>query len=78
MGAPLEALRTKEAQFVVTLLRERFSDCMHIGRDLIRLLQNVARIPEIDAFWKDMIQNPTSLCPSFTGKFLHLAIERVF
>uniref|UniRef100_A0A1B6L0J6 SOSS complex subunit A homolog n=1 Tax=Graphocephala atropunctata TaxID=36148 RepID=A0A1B6L0J6_9HEMI len=61
------ALRQKEISFVVTLLRERFADCMVIGRDLVRLLQNVARIPEIELLWRDVLNNPKSLCPSFTG-----------
>ena len=61
------SLRKKEVNFCVTLLRERFSDCMVIGRDLIRLLQNVARIPEFEAIWKDILQNPTSLSPTFNG-----------
>ncbi|KAG8247548.1 Integrator complex subunit 3 [Homalodisca vitripennis] len=60
-------LRQKETSFVVGLLRDRFSDCMVIGRDLVRLLQNVARIPEIELLWRDILNNPKSLCPSFTG-----------
>lgn len=46
----------------------QFAECMNIGRDLIRVLQAVARIPEIEAIWKTMNNNPTSLDPSFTGK----------
>ncbi|KAK8749550.1 hypothetical protein OTU49_015426 [Cherax quadricarinatus] len=61
------SLRQKEVHFVVGLLRERFQDCLMIGRDLVRLLQNIAKIQEIEAFWRDLIHNPTSLCPSFTG-----------
>ena len=40
--------RTKEVNFVVGLIRDRFNDVIQIGRDLVRLLQNVARIPEIE------------------------------
>ena len=40
--------RTKEVNFVVVLIRDRFNDVIQIGRDLVRLLQNVARIPEIE------------------------------
>ncbi|CAL4137794.1 unnamed protein product, partial [Meganyctiphanes norvegica] len=60
-------LRQKEVSFVIGLLKERFTDCLMIGRDLVRLLQNVAKIPEIEAFWRDLIHNPTSLAPNFTG-----------
>ena len=33
---------------MVSLIRDRFIDVIQIGRDLVRLLQNVARIPEIE------------------------------
>lgn len=38
-----------------------------IGRDFVRLLQNVARIPEFDQLWKDILLNPKVLSPQFTG-----------
>lgn len=67
-GAPsLSVLRQKEVNFVITLMRERFNDCLVIGRDLVRLLQNVAKIPEFEQFWKDILLNPRSLSPTFTG-----------
>lgn len=67
-GLPsLAALRQKEITFMITLLRERFADCLVIGRDLVRLLQNVARIPEFEQLWKDILTSPKSLCPSFSG-----------
>lgn len=65
--APLMSLRQKEVNFVVALIRERFTDVMTLGRDLLRLLQNVARIPEINQLWQDMMTNPKSLCPTFTS-----------
>ncbi|XP_017769065.1 PREDICTED: integrator complex subunit 3 homolog [Nicrophorus vespilloides] len=63
----LTALRQKEVTFVIGLLRERFAECMVIGRDLVRLLQNVARIPEFEQLWRDILANPKSLSPTFTG-----------
>ncbi|RWS28789.1 integrator complex subunit 3-like protein [Leptotrombidium deliense] len=60
-------LRQKEIDFCISLLREKFMECVHIGRDLVRLLQNVARIPEFEQLWKDIYDNPTSLSPSFQG-----------
>ncbi|KAJ9597651.1 hypothetical protein L9F63_011485, partial [Diploptera punctata] len=66
-GPTLAALRHKEVAFVVTLIRERFTDCLVIGRDFVRLLQNVARIPEFEQLWKELLTNPKSLCPTFTG-----------
>ncbi|XP_059617022.1 integrator complex subunit 3 homolog [Phlebotomus argentipes] len=63
----LNALRSKEVKFVVSLIRDRFADVIPLGRDFVRLLQNVARIPEFDQLWKDIFLNPKSLCASFTG-----------
>ncbi|XP_043584839.1 integrator complex subunit 3 isoform X2 [Bombus pyrosoma] len=63
----LSGLRQKEVTFTVSLIRERMVDCLVIGRDLVRLLQNVARIPEFESLWKDILLNPKSLCPNFSG-----------
>lgn len=62
----LTTLRNKEVKFVVQLIRDRFVDVMPLGRDFVRLLQNVARIPEFEALWKDILFNPRSLHPTFT------------
>lgn len=45
----------------------QWAECMQIGRDLLRLLQNVARIPEFEKLWRDIFLNPTALCPNFAG-----------
>ncbi|MBN3292435.1 INT3 protein, partial [Polypterus senegalus] len=67
-GTPaLLSLRQKEVDFCIGMLRERFMDCFIIGRDLVRLLQNVARIPEFELLWKDLLHNPQALSPQFTG-----------
>lgn len=66
----LAPLRQKEVTFTVALLREKFNDCLVIGRDLVRLLQNVARIPEFEALWKDIYNNPKVLGPTFTGNLV--------
>lgn len=63
----LMSLRQKEVNFVITLIRERFSDVLTLGRDMVRLLQNVARIPEFNQLWQDILINPKSLCPTFTN-----------
>lgn len=47
----------------------QFTECMIIGRDLVRLLLNVARIPEFEKLWRDMYSNPSSLAPTFTGMY---------
>lgn len=45
----------------------QFMECFIMGRDLVRLLQNVARIPEMDLLWRDLLHNPQTLSPQFTG-----------
>ena len=42
-------------------------ECMAIGRDLARLLQDVARVPEMEKLWRDIMHNPTVLNSQFTG-----------
>uniref|UniRef100_A0A4W6DUC8 Integrator complex subunit 3 n=1 Tax=Lates calcarifer TaxID=8187 RepID=A0A4W6DUC8_LATCA len=67
-GAPnLLPLRQKEVDFCISMLREKFMECLIIGRDLVRLLQNVARIPEMELLWRDLLHNPQVLSPQFTG-----------
>jgi integrator complex subunit 3 len=66
-------LRNKEVKFIISLIRDRFQDIIPLGRDFIRLLQNVARIAEFQQLWKDILTNPKSLCPTFSGIFQMLS-----
>lgn len=63
----LTSLREQEVQFCVTLIRTRFNECFQIGRDFVRLLQGVSRIPEITELWRDLINNPQAISPQCTG-----------
>ncbi|KAJ1677064.1 hypothetical protein EV182_006953, partial [Spiromyces aspiralis] len=40
---------------------------MAIGRDLVRILQDIATIPEIAEVWQDILVRPSTLCPEFAG-----------
>lgn len=60
-------LRQREVDFCMMLWRERIHDCIAIGRDLLRLLQDVARIHEFETVWKDLILKPEGLAPGFSG-----------
>lgn len=71
----LSPLRAKEVKFVVQLIRDHFGDVIPLGRDFIRILQNVARIPEFESLWKDMLNNPKTLYPTFTGVWQILKIR---
>ncbi|PON63342.1 Integrator complex subunit [Parasponia andersonii] len=54
----LESLKRLEIEFCVRMLKEKFHLCLKIGRDLVRLLQDLVHVPEIRAIWKDLIFNP--------------------
>ncbi|CAH0553615.1 unnamed protein product [Brassicogethes aeneus] len=71
----LASLRQKEVAFLISVMREHFNECLVIGRDLVRLLQNVARIPEFELLWKDILLAPKTLCPNFTGVLQLLQIR---
>ena len=36
----------------------QFAECIQIGRDLLRLLQAVAKIPEFTDLWRDLMLHP--------------------
>lgn len=67
LGPNQAALRQKEVDFVIGLIKEKFLECMHIGRDFLRLLYNIVKIPEFEKLWHDIYNNPKSLHPSFTN-----------
>ncbi|KAF9438747.1 Integrator complex subunit 3 [Entomortierella beljakovae] len=67
-------LRQQEAIYCAKLLRERFRDCSDVGRDLIRALQDVARVKEIEEIWIDLLYNPEKLNPQLEGVHQLLAI----
>merc|ERR1719233_559294 len=57
----------KEITFVIHLIREQFINVLTLGRDFVRLLQAVARIPEIEEVWMDILYQPSKLSPQFLG-----------
>ncbi|OQR70590.1 integrator complex subunit 3-like [Tropilaelaps mercedesae] len=69
-------LRQREIDFCAKTLREKFQECSMIGRDLVRVLQNVARIPEFEALWRDFLERPSTLSPSLTGGVAQLLATR--
>lgn len=56
----IASLRQKEKDFCVRMLRENFSLCLRIGRDLVRLLQDLVHVPEFRAIWKDLLYDPNT------------------
>ncbi|PVU92244.1 hypothetical protein BB559_003776 [Furculomyces boomerangus] len=54
-------LRDQECDLVISLFREKvslFLECSVIGRDMIRVLQDIAMIPKLKLLWIDIINNP--------------------
>lgn len=65
--AKLEELVSLEIHFCTRMFTEQFQLCLQIGRDLIRLLQDLVHVPQFQAFWKDLILNPTKFgTPGFS------------
>ncbi|TYG67459.1 hypothetical protein ES288_D05G077900v1 [Gossypium darwinii] len=55
----LEMLRQMEIEFCVKMLRDQFQLCLKIGRDLVRLLQDLFHVPEFKSIWKDLVLKPS-------------------
>ena len=68
-------MRKAEISLSIKLIRENFAECMKIGRDLIRLLQGVAKIPEFIDLWRDILYNPQKLDPTFAGIIQILSVR---
>lgn len=49
-------LRKELATFCASVLQEKFKECAVIGRDLIRILQDVSRLSEFTNVWKFLYQ----------------------
>ncbi|KAK2975632.1 hypothetical protein RJ640_021077 [Escallonia rubra] len=56
----IQGLVRMEIEFCVRVLREQFHLCLRIGRDLVRLLQDLAHTPEFRAIWTDLLSNPSA------------------
>lgn len=50
-----------EVEFCVRVLRSSFAHCLGLGRDLIRLLQDVVCITEFRAVWKELLSEPAKI-----------------
>ncbi|RKP05937.1 protein-domain-containing protein, partial [Thamnocephalis sphaerospora] len=62
-----KTLLDREVAFCSCLIREKFLECSEIGRDLVRALQDVARIPEFEQIWRTLLVEPRKLSPHCKG-----------
>ncbi|XP_071686717.1 uncharacterized protein [Rutidosis leptorrhynchoides] len=58
LNTKVEALKRKEIEFCVRVFKEEFRLCLKFGRDLVRLLQDLAHVPEFRDIWKDLLLHP--------------------
>ncbi|KAL9233576.1 hypothetical protein vseg_008556 [Gypsophila vaccaria] len=54
-----EEVKGRVVGFCVRVLREEFRLCFGIGRDLVRVLQDLVHIPEFRDVWRDLLVRPT-------------------
>ncbi|KAL9669171.1 hypothetical protein QQ045_006714 [Rhodiola kirilowii] len=67
VDAKVAPLIRKEISFCVRLLREKFHLCIKIGRELVRILQELAHVPEFRAILEDLFLNPAAFgIPGFS------------
>ncbi|XP_031277160.1 integrator complex subunit 3 homolog [Pistacia vera] len=63
----LDPLKQLEIEYCVKMLREQFHLCLKVGRDLVRLLQDLVHVPVFRAIWKDLALNPNEFkTPGFS------------
>lgn len=68
VGPAHKALRRKETDFVIGLIREKFDYVMSIGKDFLRMLHYLTRIPEFQNLHQDIYMNdPKLLHPKYEG-----------
>ncbi|ESQ52072.1 hypothetical protein EUTSA_v10017599mg [Eutrema salsugineum] len=58
--AKMENLKTLEIKFCVKMLREQLQLSLKIGRDLVRLLQDMIHVSEFGKIWNDVVSNQCS------------------
>ncbi|KAJ2443970.1 hypothetical protein GGF42_006464, partial [Coemansia sp. RSA 2424] len=81
-GTRTELLRAQCGALVVRLIRERFADCAMVGRDLVRMLQDAAKLPQFRDLWADLMHRPHVISPLLAQggieQLLRVPTPRVF
>ncbi|CAA6660596.1 unnamed protein product [Spirodela intermedia] len=57
----MDSLKSAEVGFCIRALREQFHLCVAIGRDLVRLLQDLVSVPEFRRLWEDLLIRPSDI-----------------
>ncbi|KAJ2902432.1 hypothetical protein GGI21_004558, partial [Coemansia aciculifera] len=69
------ALRMQSALLAVRLIRERFTDCAMVGRDLVRMLQDAAKLPAFRDLWTDLTHHPRKISPLLQVQGIELLLR---
>ncbi|XP_006285669.2 integrator complex subunit 3 [Capsella rubella] len=56
----LDYVKRLEIRFCVKMFREQLDLCLKIGRDLVRLLQDLSHVSEFREIWNDLVSNHCS------------------
>ncbi|VDN50090.1 unnamed protein product [Dracunculus medinensis] len=62
-----ESLRIQMITLCIWLLKERFVDCMQLGRDLLLVLMRLSKIPQFTTIWRLLLYSPSKLLHNFAG-----------
>ncbi|KAJ2157180.1 hypothetical protein GGF46_004685 [Coemansia sp. RSA 552] len=73
--ARVPRLRDREASLVARLVRARFGECAVVGRDLVRMLQDGARLEPLRELWRDLMRRAF---PASVDQLLRTPTPRVF
>ena len=67
--SPIYKMSVKISQ---RLLRERPKECFHLGRELVRLLWTVSRLPEFKAFWQELLRTSPGSTENTISRLLQM------
>ncbi|EFO84647.1 hypothetical protein CRE_03869 [Caenorhabditis remanei] len=55
-----DTFRESLTDFVCWVIRNKKMDCLTLGRDFVLVLIRLAKLPQIEEIWKDILTNPAS------------------
>ncbi|XP_076889676.1 uncharacterized protein LOC143540533 [Bidens hawaiensis] len=64
----VKILKQKSIEFCVRVFKEQFHLCLKIGRDLIRVLQDLVHVPEFKNTWKDSLSRDYDISRLYRSK----------
>ncbi|KAF5767838.1 putative integrator complex subunit 3 [Helianthus annuus] len=68
LNSKLNVLKQKEIEFCIRVFKDQFHLCLKIGRDLIRVLQDLVHVPEFHDLWKDLLSRSSDACQLYRSR----------